>query len=96
MDIITELCSDVPDIDLRNILRSYNPRNGVKQHKAEFRKCQKPVMIITLAYLRVTVQNQFTKPACISTFMCCTQNLLLDKSDIYECEYVAKQDEISL
>ncbi|CAL4196574.1 unnamed protein product, partial [Meganyctiphanes norvegica] len=40
-DIIAELCTDAPNNDVRDCLRLYNPKNNLRQHKAEFGKSLK-------------------------------------------------------
>ena len=91
-DIIAEMCSDAPNAEVRDCLRLYHPKNSIKQHKTEFAKCQKPVIINTLEFLAVTGQDQFTKPACINTLICRIQNLLPDKCNVCESEYMEEND----
>ena len=77
-------------------IRQYNPKNTNKQHKAEFNKCNKPVLVSTLEYLKVPGQDAFTKPACINTVICRIQNLLPDICNICHKEYCVKLSETSL
>ena len=50
-EIITELCSDAPNTDIRDCLRLYKPKNSVRQHKSEFNKFHKNVIVSTLKFL---------------------------------------------
>ena len=52
-NIIAQLCFDAPNLDVRNCLRLYiyNSKNSIRQHKTEFNKCQKAVIVNTLDYL---------------------------------------------
>ena len=43
-DIIAELCTDAPSIEIRDCLRSCNPKNNIRQHKREFDKSHKSVI----------------------------------------------------
>ena len=95
-NIIAQMCFDAPNLEVRNCLRLYNPKNSIRQHKAEFSKCQKAVIVNTLDYLHVTDQDQFTKPACVNNLICPIQNLLPDRCNICGDEYCVKRDEISL
>ena len=95
-DIIAELCTDAPNFDIRDCLRSYNPKNNIRQHKREFDKSNKPVIISTLEFLAVTGQEQFNKNACINTLICRIQNLFPDECNICKAEYCVKREEISL
>ena len=87
-NIFAQMCFDAPKFEVRNCLRLYNPKNSIRQHKAEFSKCQKAVIVNTL--------DQFTKPACVNNLICCIQNLLPDRCNICGDEYCVKRDEISL
>ena len=95
-DIIAELCADAPNIDIRDCLRLYKPKNNVRQHKSEFSKLNKPVIVSTLDYLSVTGQEDYNKPTCINTLICRIQNLLPDICKLCKSEYCVKRDEISL
>ena len=95
-DIIAELCSDAPNTEIRDCIRLYKPKNSVRQHKNEFTKCQKQVLVNTLEYLNITGQDQFNKPTCINTLICRIQNLLPDKCNLCEAEYCVKRDETPL
>ena len=93
--IITELCAEAPEAEVRDCLRLYKAKNSIKQHKAELARCNKPVIIKTLEFLAVPGKDQFNKPACINTLICRIQNLLPDKCNLCETEYCVKRDEIS-
>ena len=95
-DIIAELCTDAPSIQIRDCLRSYNPKNNIRQHKREFNKSPKPVIVSTLEFLAVTGQDQYDKNACINTLICRIQNLFPDECNICKAEYCVKREEISL
>ena len=94
--IIAQLCFEAPNLEVRNCLRLYNPKNSIRQHKMEFGKCQKSVLVSSLRYLHVTDQDQFTKPTCVNNLICRIQNLLPDQCNICSNEYCVKRDEISL
>ena len=95
-EIVAELSSNAPNTDIRDCLRHYNIKNSIRQHKAEFGKCDKAILVTTLDYLGVPGQNQFTKPACINEIICRIQNLLPDRCNLCEAEYCVKRDEVSL
>ena len=95
-DILADLCANAPTAEVRDCMRLYNPKNTNKQHKAEFNKCNKPVLVSTLEYLKVPGQDAFTKPACINTVICRIQNLLPDICNICHEEYCVKLSEKSL
>ena len=92
-DIIAELCSDAPNTDIRDCLRLYKPKNSVRQHKSEFNKPHKNVIVSTLDFLSVTGQDDYNKPTCINTLICRIQNLLPDICKLCESEYCVKRDE---
>ena len=95
-DIIAELCIDAPNIEIRDCLRSYNPKNNIRQHRLELGKSHKPVIVSTLEFLAETGQEQFNKAACINTLICRIQNLFPDVCNICKAEYCVKRDDISL
>ena len=95
-DIIAELCSDAPNTEIRDCLRLYKPKNSVRQYKAEFNKCTKPVIVNTLDFLSETGQGEYTKPTCINTLICRIQNLLPDICKLCKSEYCVKRNEIPL
>ena len=95
-DIIAELCTEAPSTEIRDCLRSYNPKNNIKQHKREFDKSAKPVIVSTLNFLAVTGQDHYTKIACINTLICRIQNLFPDECNLCKAEYCVKREEIPL
>ena len=40
-NIIAQLCFDASNLEVRNCLRLYNPKNSIRQHKAEFSNARK-------------------------------------------------------
>ena len=95
-DIIAELCSDAPNVEVRDCLRLYKPKNNGKQHKTQFAKCKKEVIVETLEFLSETGQDQFNRTTCINNLICRIQNLLPDICNLCKSEYCVKRDEISL
>ena len=95
-DIIAELCTDAPSIEIRDCLRSYNLKNNNRQHKREFDKSHKSVIVNTLEFLAETGQDQYNKNACINTLISRIQNLFPDEYNICKAEYCVKREDISL
>ena len=95
-NIIAELSTDAPNTEICDCLRSYNPNNNIRQHKREFGKSEKPVIVSTLEFLGLTGQDQFTKNACINTLICRIQNLFPDVCNLCKAEYCVKRDDVSL
>ena len=95
-NILAGLCSEATSNEICDCLRLYRPQNSSRQHKTEFGKCQKSVLVTTLDFLKVPNQDIFKKPACINTLICRIQNLLPDECGICKKEYCVTREEIAL
>ena len=88
-NILAGLCPEATSNEIRDCLHLYRPQNSSRQHKIEFGKCQKSVLVATLDFLKVPNQDIFTKPACINTLICRIQNLLPDECGTVKSRYLA-------
>ena len=95
-EIVAGLCTGAPSTEIRECLRLHNPQNNIKQHRTEFGRCSKSVLVATLDYLRVPGQDLFNKPACINILISRIQNLLPDQCNICKQSYCVKLEEVPL
>ena len=54
--VIAGLCAFAPNVEIRDCLCLYNPRNNTHQHKNEFHKWNKPTLLDVLNFLEMSSQ----------------------------------------
>ena len=89
-DVIAELCAGAPSHEIRKCLRLYEYGKTVRQLEKTFVQCSKQTIEDTLAYLEVTNQKDYVKPANINNLICRIQNLLPDTCSICKEKYRVK------
>ena len=91
--ILASLCAKAPDLEVRDLLRTYSPDNTLKYQTGLFNKWKKSILLRCAEYLKV-INTQLRKPDIIHSIICKIQNLLPDECQVCKKKYVFTLEEL--
>ena len=94
--ILADLCARAPSDEARNSLRHYDPRLEHQALEKQINKLTKDQLLTGLKYLGKEDMEGYTKPTCITAFICRIQNLFPDECNLCKEQYCIRLSDTPL